>query len=53
MAQMLLTAKLLHPSSELETERWLQANSGAMELYGEEGFSTTLYRLYQAAIMLY
>jgi len=53
MAQMLLTAKLIHPCSELETERWLQENSGAMELYGEEGFSTTRYRLYQAATMLY
>lgn len=53
MAQMLLTAKLIHPSSELETERWLQENSGAMELYGEEAFSTTRYRLYQAATMLY
>ncbi len=53
MAQMLLTAKLIHPSSELETERWLQENSGAMELYGEETFSTTRYRLYQAATMLY
>ena len=38
MAQMLLTAKLLHPSSELEAERWLKENSGAMELYGEEQF---------------
>lgn len=53
MAQMLLIAKLIHPSSELETERWLQENSGAMELFGEEGFSTTRYRLYQAAIKLY
>lgn len=53
MALMLLTAKLIHPSSELETERWLQENSGAMELYGEEDFSTTRYRLYQAATKLY
>jgi hypothetical protein len=53
MAQMLLTAKLIHPSSELETERWLQENSGAMELYGQEAFSTTRYRLYQAATLLY
>ena len=50
---MLLTAKLIHPSSELETERWLKESSGAMELYGEEGFSTTRYRLYQAATKLY
>ncbi|MCF6353094.1 MAG: hypothetical protein L3J06_08800, partial [Cyclobacteriaceae bacterium] len=53
MAQMLLTAKMIHPSSELETERWLKENSAAMELYGEEDFSTTRYRLYQAATMLY
>jgi len=53
IAQMLLTAKLIHPSSELETERWLKENSGAMELYGEEEYSTTRYRLYQAATMLY
>jgi hypothetical protein len=53
MALMLLTAKLIHPSSELETERWLKENSAAIELYGEEEFSTTRYRLYQAALMLY
>jgi hypothetical protein len=53
MAQILLTAKLIHPSSELETERWLKENSGALELYGEEAFSTTRYRLYQAATKLY
>ena len=33
IAQLLLTAKLLHPSSELETERWLEENSAAIELY--------------------
>jgi hypothetical protein len=53
MALMLLTVKLIHPSSELETQRWLKESSGAMELYGEEGFSTTRYRLYQAATKLY
>jgi len=53
MAKMLLTAKLLHPSSELEAERWLKENSGAMELYGEEQFSMTRYRLYQSGAMLY
>ena len=53
MALILLTAKLIHPSSENETERWLNENSGAMELYGEEAFSTTRYRLYQAATALY
>jgi hypothetical protein len=53
MAQMLLTAKMTHPSSELETESWLKENSGAMELYGEEDFSTTRYRLCQAGGLLY
>lgn len=53
MALMLLTAKLIHPSSELETERWLKENSGAMELYGEEVSGTTRYRLYQAATLMY
>jgi len=50
---MLLIAKLIHPSSELETERWLKETSGSMELFGEEAFSTTRYRLYQAATKLY
>ena len=53
MAKMLLTAKMIHPGSELESERWLNENSGAMELYGEEAFTTTRYRLYQAATKLY
>jgi hypothetical protein len=53
MALMLLTAKLIHPSSELETQRQLKESSGAMELYGEERFSTTRYRLYQGATKLY
>ena len=53
VAQMLLTAKLLHPSSELETERWLKENSGAMELYGEEELSISRYHLYQAGTKLY
>ncbi|MDA3879438.1 MAG: hypothetical protein PF436_03530, partial [Prolixibacteraceae bacterium] len=34
IAQKLLTAKLIHPSSELETERWLEENSGANDIYG-------------------
>lgn len=53
VAQMLLTAKLLHPSSELETERWLKENSGAMELYGEDDLSISRYHLYQAGTKLY
>lgn len=53
MSQMLLTAKLLHPSSELEAERWLNKNSGASELYAKESFATTRYHLYQAGSKLY
>lgn len=51
-AQLLLTAKLLHPSSELEAERWLNQNSGAQELYAQQG-DTTRYKLYQAATKMY
>lgn len=52
IAQMLLTGKLLHPSSELETERWLKENSGARELYPvKEDISR--YRLYGAAEAMY
>ena len=52
MAQLLLTAKLLHPSSELETERWLKENSGAQELYKLDS-TVSRYYLYQAADKLY
>ena len=49
---MLLTGKLLHPSSELETERWLKENSGVQELYpAKEDISR--YRLYCAAEAIY
>jgi len=52
IAQMLLTGKLLHPSSELETERWLKENSGVRELYTvKEDISR--YRLYAAAEAMY
>ena len=52
MAQLLLTAKLIHPSSELETERWLNENSAALELYdGTETVSR--YKLYQITTKLY
>jgi hypothetical protein len=42
----LLTAKLIHPSSELETERWLNENSGALELYDNID-TVSRYKLYQ------
>lgn len=52
IAQMLLTGKLLHPSSELEAERWLKQNSGARELYRTKE-NISRYRLYTAAKNLY
>lgn len=52
VAQMLLTAKLIHPSSELETERWLNDNSGALELYGNIK-KVTRYALYQATSIMF
>lgn len=52
IAQMLLTGKLLHPSSELEAERWLKQNSGARELYRTKE-DISRYRLYTAAKDLY
>lgn len=54
IAQMLLTAKMIHPSSELETERWLRENSGAGTLYNpDDHHQVSRYRLYKAATVLY
>ena len=53
IAQMLLITKLIHPSSELESERWLKENSGALELYDVKEYSITRYKLYQVALMMY
>jgi hypothetical protein len=55
IAQKLLTAKLIHPSSELETERWLEENSGVNDIYDnkEDHHKTTRYRLYNAATHMY
>jgi uncharacterized protein (DUF2249 family) len=52
IAQMLLTGKLLHPSSELETERWLKENSGSRELYPTKE-DISRYRLYNVAGAMY
>ena len=52
IAQILLTAKLLHPGSELETERWLSENSAVGELYKAEG-TVSRYKLYKAAEQMY
>lgn len=53
IAQMLLTAKLLHPSSELETERWLKENSAAAQLYEKPQENISRYKLYKAADKMY
>ncbi len=52
IAQLLLTSKLLHPSSELETERWLSENSAAKELYRSDEHISR-YKLYKAATFMY
>jgi hypothetical protein len=52
VAQMLLTAKLLHPSSELETQRWLDQNSACAELFDYQE-DITRYSLYQVATKMY
>ena len=53
MSKALLTSKMIHPSSELEAERWLQENSSTMELYGEKSEKATRYQLYKVAEILY
>ena len=54
IAQILLTAKMLHPTSELETQRWIEQNSGVNELYNlEDNHPVTRYRLYKAATAMY
>ena len=52
IAQMLLTAKAIHPSSELESERWLNENSATKELY-KTNENISRYKLYKAATQLY
>ncbi len=52
IAQMLLTGKAIHPSSELETQRWLHENSGTKELY-DINEEVTRYKLYKAASQMY
>lgn len=52
IARLLLTAKLIHPSSELETERWLNENSGALELY-DNIEKVTRYKLYQVTSIMF
>lgn len=52
-AKALITAKMIHPSSELETERWLAENSSILELHSETSQRATGYHLYKAAEVLY
>ena len=53
MAMAMIAAKMLHPSSELETERWLQNNTELPRLFGLNPESVTRYLLYKTAIGLY
>ena len=53
MAMILIAAKMLHPSSELETERWLNNNTELSRLFGIEQQSITRYQLYKTATRLY
>ena len=48
----LLTAKMIHPSSELESERWMNENSGLSELYGSTGVPSR-YQMYKVTELLY
>ena len=52
VAQMLLTAKAIHPSSELGTERWLDESSATKELYNTSE-KVSRYKLYKAATQMY
>jgi len=51
-ASLLLIAKLLHPSSDLEAQRWLNESSGAADLFNDTD-EMTRYRLYQATTSMY
>jgi hypothetical protein len=53
MAMALIGAKMLHPSSELEAERWLQNNTELPALLGLGPQWITRYQLYKTAIELY
>jgi len=53
MAMILIAAKMLHPSSELETERWLQTHTELPRLFEIDEQDITRYRLYQTAEKLY
>ena len=48
-----LIGRLLHPASELQTGKWLNENSAALELYSPDSKSIDRNRLQQAAVNLY
>ncbi len=52
IAQMLITGKAIHPSSELESERWLDQVSAAKELFGTK-VKISRHKLYKAATQMY
>ena len=52
ISQMLLTAKLLHPSSELETDRWLSESSASAELFKTDE-NISRYKLYKVSSAMY
>ena len=53
VAMLALMGRLLHPASELATEKWLNENSAALELYSPDSKSIDRHRLQQAAVMLF
>ena len=53
VAMLALLGRLLYPSSELRTEKWLNENSAALELYEPESKGIDRNRLQEAAVMLY
>ena len=47
-----LTAKMVHPSSDLESQRWMDENSALSELYGPTGVPSR-YQIYKVSDLLY
>ncbi|MEA3496680.1 MAG: IS1634 family transposase [Bacteroidota bacterium] len=48
-----LTARLLHPASELASARWLNSKSAALEFYQLSGLQVNKNQLYNAANQIY
>ena len=53
VAMLVLIGRLLHLASELATEKWLNDNSAALELYSPDSKSIDRHRLQRAAVMLF